>query len=115
MGGGSRNLSALVWDVGGVGLEREWHPMRHRGADYAVEGVECARDRLLLLRADPRALDSWTAPQLPLKGGEIVERGMAKGRQVARTLQEVERRWVEEGFPERERVMAMLDNVLAAG
>ena len=79
------------------------------------EGVECARDRLLLLRADPRALDNWTAPQLPLKGGEIVERGMAKGPQVARTLQEVERRWVEEGFPERERVMAMLDNVLAAG
>ncbi|MBX7534845.1 CCA tRNA nucleotidyltransferase [Qipengyuania sp. GH1] len=79
------------------------------------EGVECARDRLLLLRADPGALDNWTAPQLPLKGGEIVERGMAKGPQVARTLQEVERRWVEEGFPERERVMAMLDDVLAAG
>ncbi|MCA0976945.1 CCA tRNA nucleotidyltransferase [Qipengyuania flava] len=79
------------------------------------EGVECARDRVLLLRADPRAIDNWTAPQLPLKGGEIVERGMAKGPQVARTLQEVERRWVEEGFPERERVMAMLDDVLAAG
>ncbi|QZD95993.1 CCA tRNA nucleotidyltransferase [Qipengyuania gelatinilytica] len=76
------------------------------------EGVECARDRLLLTRADPGALEDWEAPQLPLKGGEIVERGVGKGPQVARILQMVERRWVDEGFPDRTRVLALLDEEL---
>ncbi|MBX7541092.1 CCA tRNA nucleotidyltransferase [Qipengyuania sphaerica] len=78
------------------------------------EGVDCARDRLLLTRADPSALEGWEAPQLPLKGGEIVERGVAKGPQVAKTLQAVERQWVEEGFPDRTRVMELLEDQLAA-
>ena len=78
------------------------------------EGVDCARDRLLILRSDPSMLDDWVAPQLPLKGGEIVERGVAKGPQVARMLQTVERRWVDAGFPDRKHVLAMLDEVLAA-
>ncbi len=78
------------------------------------EGIDCARDRLLLTRADPSVLDGWEAPQLPLKGGEIVARGVQKGPQVAKTLQAVERRWVEEGFPDRARVMAILEAELAA-
>ncbi len=78
------------------------------------EGVDCARDRLLILRSDPSMLDDWVAPQLPLKGGEIVERGVAKGPQVARLLQTLERRWVDAGFPDRKHVLAMLDEVLAA-
>lgn len=76
------------------------------------EGVECAQDRLLLTRADPSTLKSWEAPQLPLKGGEIVERGVGRGPQVARILQTVERRWVDEGFPDRTRVLAILDEEL---
>ncbi len=78
------------------------------------EGVDCARDRLLLTRADPGVLEGWEAPQLPLKGGEIVERGVAKGPQVAKTLQAVERKWVEEGFPDRTRVLELLESELAA-
>lgn len=76
------------------------------------EGVDCARDRLLLTRADPTALDGWEAPQLPLKGGEIVERGVGKGPQVARILQAVEKRWVDEGFPDRTRVLELLEEEL---
>jgi poly(A) polymerase len=76
------------------------------------EGVECARDRLLLTRADPTALAGWEAPDLPLKGGEIVQRGIDKGPQVARILQTVERRWVSEGFPDRKRVLTLLDEEL---
>lgn len=76
------------------------------------EGIDCARDRLLLTRADPTALDGWEAPQLPLKGGEIVERGVGKGPQVARILQAVEKRWVEEGFPDRTRVLELLEEEL---
>ena len=78
------------------------------------EGVDCARDRLLLTRADPSVLDGWEAPQLPLKGGEIVERGVARGPQVAKTLRAVERKWVEEGFPGRTRVLELLESELAA-
>ena len=78
------------------------------------EGIDCACDRLLLNRADPGVLDGWEAPQLPLKGGEIVERGVDRGPQVARTLQAVERKWVEEGFPDRTRVLALLESELAA-
>ncbi|MBX7456702.1 CCA tRNA nucleotidyltransferase [Qipengyuania sp. 1NDH17] len=91
--------------------------MRDGDAPLALayyEGVDCARDRLLLTRADPSVLEGWEAPQFPLKGGEIVERGVAKGPQVARTLQAVERKWVEEGFPDRTRVLALLESELAA-
>lgn len=76
------------------------------------EGIDCARDRLLLTRADPTALNGWEAPQLPLKGGEIVERGVGKGPQVARILQAVEKRWVDEGFPDRGRVLELLEEEL---
>jgi poly(A) polymerase len=73
------------------------------------EGLEGARDRLLLQGHTVSALGGWDTPELPLKGGEIVERGVAKGPQVAKILQAVERRWVEEGFPDRARVMQLLD------
>ena len=76
-------------------------------------GVDCARDRLLFARTDPGVLENWQCPQLPLKGGEIVERGVAKGPQVARTLQAVERKWVQENFPGRDRVMVLLEAELA--
>lgn len=73
------------------------------------EGLEGARDRLLLQGHTVSALGGWETPELPLKGGEIVERGVAKGPQVAKILQAVERRWVEEGFPDRARVMQLLE------
>ncbi|MBX7461257.1 CCA tRNA nucleotidyltransferase [Qipengyuania huizhouensis] len=78
------------------------------------EGLESARDRLLLQGHGIAALAGWETPELPLKGGEIVERGVAKGPQVAKTLQAVERRWVEEGFPDRARVMQLLEEELAS-
>ena len=77
------------------------------------EGTECARDRLLLAGGDPDALVGWTPPELPLKGGEIVERGLATGPGVARLLQAVEARWVEEGFPPRARVEEILAELSA--
>jgi poly(A) polymerase len=55
----------------------------------------------------------WPIPQLPLKGGEIVARGVAAGPEVARILQAVESRWVAEGFPDRDRVEALLGEELS--
>ncbi len=77
------------------------------------EGLECARDRLLLAGHNAGSLDGWSAPVLPLKGGEIVARGVEAGPQVARILQEVEARWVAEGFPDGGRVSQLLDEALA--
>ncbi|KWV90487.1 CCA tRNA nucleotidyltransferase [Erythrobacter sp. YT30] len=71
-----------------------------------------AIDRLLLLGADAKLLSDWQPPTFPLKGGEIVARGVDKGPDVAKTLQKVERRWVEEGFPGKDRVDAMLEEEL---
>lgn len=78
-----------------------------------LEGTECAIDRLLLTGADPSHVVGWNAPDLPLKGGEIVRRGVKAGPSVARILQTVERRWLQEGFPEASRVSAILDEELA--
>jgi len=76
------------------------------------EGLDSAIDRLLLAGADVSPLIGWQVPELPLKGGEIVKRGIAAGPEVARTLRQVESRWIDEGFPGRDRVNRILDEVL---
>ena len=77
-------------------------------------GREEAIDRLLLEGEAAAPLAGWEIPRLPLKGGEIVARGIAAGPEVARILREVEDRWVAEGFPARERVLVLLDEKLAS-
>ncbi|HEX7710406.1 MAG TPA: CCA tRNA nucleotidyltransferase [Sphingomonadaceae bacterium] len=76
------------------------------------EGIACAIDRLLLEGADVAALRDWDVPEFPLKGGEIVGRGVAAGPEVARILREAEAQWVAEGFPERTRVETILAALL---
>jgi poly(A) polymerase len=75
--------------------------------------VESAYDRLLLGGFETSALGGWQAPEFPLKGGAIVARGIAAGPEVARILQAVQERWIEEGFPETKRVEAILEDILA--
>jgi poly(A) polymerase len=88
--------------------------MRGRGLDGDARamayrlGREEAADRLLLAGEDPSPLVNWDIPVLPLKGGEIVAKGVAAGPEVARILQAVEQRWIDEGFPDRNRVEALL-------
>lgn len=78
------------------------------------EGIDCARDRLLIGGHGTAALAGWEVPQLPLKGGAIVARGVTAGPEVARVLQTVEARWIAEGFPGPDRVAVLLEDVLAA-
>jgi poly(A) polymerase len=73
-----------------------------------------ALDRLLLAGAETAPLMDWDIPQFPLKGGEIVARGIKAGPEVARTLRALEDRWIAEGFPPRERVLAMLDEAVSS-
>jgi len=83
------------------------HALAYRlGRDEAI-------DRLLLAGADTAPLAGWDIPVFPLKGGEIVARGVSAGPEVARILRQVEDRWVAEGFPSRERVLEFLDEILS--
>jgi poly(A) polymerase len=80
-------------------------------------GVEGAIDRILL---DPDApiegiepLEGWTPPQLPIGGGALIARGLTPGPDVAKALGEVQRLWVEEGFPDDERVSEIADQTVS--
>ena len=76
-------------------------------------GLTPALDRLLLSGHSIAPLTGWTIPAFPLKGGQIVARGISAGPQVARIRKIVETRWVAEGFPDPARVIALLDAALA--
>src|SRR5579863_692972 len=78
-------------------------------------GVEAATDRLLLSGGSLEPLHNWTVPVFPLKGGQIVAAGVTAGPEVARILQEIETRWVSEGFPDASRTTELLSEALAAG
>lgn len=84
------------------------HP---RGLAYRI-GMDEARDRLLLAGAPVAPLDGWNMPRFPLKGGQIVARGISAGPDVARLLRAIETRWIAEEFPDETRVLQMLDEEL---
>ena len=88
------------------------------GADARVLayrlGVPQALDALLLAGRDPAPIARWTPPSFPLKGGTVIERGVAPGPAISRILKAIEARWVEEGFPGPERVETLLAEELKA-
>ena len=84
-----------------------------RGLAYRL-GRDSALDRLLLAGASTAPLHGWEIPVLPLKGGDIVARGIKAGPEVARVLRGVEARWIAEGFPDARRVDELLYAELAA-
>jgi len=57
-------------------------------------------------------LGGWTIPLFPLKGGDIVARGVAAGPRIAHILRSVEGRWVAEEFPDAARVEELLNEAL---
>ena len=79
-------------------------------------GVEGARDRLLLQgRTDLLGqLEGWNPPRLPIAGGALIARGLPAGPIVAATLHNVERRWVDEGFPGEDRVREIAEEEVRA-
>jgi poly(A) polymerase len=64
-------------------------------------GNECAVDRLLLAGRTREAADivSWKLPRLPIGGGDLIARGLPEGPIVAKTLKQIDKSWVEAGFP----------------
>ena len=72
------------------------------------EGVDMARALLLLAGLPAGDLDGWDVPAFPLKGGQIVARGVGAGPEVARILQAVEAAWIAENFPDAARIEQIL-------
>jgi len=97
-----------------IAAERSAAPGDPRALAYRL-GREAALDRLLLTGAGTAPIEGWDIPVLPLKGGEIVARGVAAGPEVARILRAVEERWIAERFPPRERVETLLEEELRDG
>ncbi len=88
------------------GAERDARPLAYR------LGRDSALDRLLIAGADAAALDGWVIPEFPLKGGEIVARGIKAGPEVARVLRQVENGWIAAGFADAV-IPALLDAELS--
>jgi poly(A) polymerase len=77
-------------------------------------GMTGALDQLLIAGRDIAPLAGWAVPRFPLKGGDVVARGIEAGPEVARTLRSVEERWVAEGFPDAARASQLLDEAVKA-
>lgn len=99
-----------------VALERGQDSLPPRALAHGV-GVEGAIDRILLDPALPiesvASLEGWTPPQLPIGGGALIARGLSPGPHVAKALGEVQRIWVEEGFPDADRVAEIADQTVS--
>jgi len=79
-------------------------------------GPDCAVDRLLLAgkHADAMEIGSWKPTRLPVKGGDLIARGLAEGPVVARTLRQIEDEWVRAGFPSGAVLDEIVNRALAA-
>ena len=79
-------------------------------------GVDCAMDRLLLggHAQDAAAIAAWHPPRLPIGGGALIKRGLKEGPIVAKTLRNIEDRWVDSGFPIGEAFQRIVDEALAS-
>jgi poly(A) polymerase len=83
-------------------------------------GVDATIDLLLLHGRNTsewekaiKALQCWQVPAFPIKGGDLVKRGLSAGPLVAKTLQAVERQWVAETFPGEIRANEIADQLVA--
>lgn len=56
---------------------------------------------------------NWAVPSLPIKGGELIQRGMTPGPNVSYTLRDIERRWIAAGFCTGDRFEALVQEALA--
>lgn len=76
------------------------------------QGADVALVRVLLAGGDVSGLQNWDVPAFPLTGRAIIRRGISAGPEVARLLKLVEKRWVEQGFPDANAAEALADEVV---
>lgn len=89
-----------------------------RALAYA-HGTAIAADVILLHSSENEwttalaQLADWAPPVFPIKGGELVSRGLSAGPDVAKTLRAAEQIWISEGFPDAERARQIADHLVA--
>ena len=82
-------------------------------------GIENARDLVLLSFAEDcwrdefASLQGWNVPEFPIKGGDLIQKGLRAGPVVAKTLQAAERQWIAELFPAGPRAAEIADQLVA--
>ena len=77
-----------------------WNEPGEPGAMAYRFGIEGAADRLLL-RGDAGAVATLRSPPvLPMRGADLIARGLASGPEVGNTLARIETAWIEAGFPQ---------------
>lgn len=96
------------------------HPVEANILSIAYRSnVDCARD-VALIFADDGALpdclaklENWQPPVFPVKGGDLIARGLTAGPLVAKTLQQLENRWIALGFPSDAQTAMLADQAVA--
>lgn len=94
--------------------EADAHKVMYRfGATSFGDGVLLAAARRQI---DPRTYErlsatgrQWTPPVLPVSGKDVLALGVSAGKIVSTILSAVERRWVDEDFPDEPRVSEILE------
>lgn len=81
-------------------------------------GPRGALDRIALGRAlrveDAALIAGWEVPRLPVRGGDLIARGLVPGPEVARLLKLVEEDWIAARFPDRAETLRLADQRLAS-
>ena len=112
-GAQKKRLSTTARCVRAINVGRQTDAAGVRALAYLTDPVSTT-DALLITGHSIAPLAGWSPPMFPLKGGQIVAHGVRAGPQVAQILQAVQARWVAEGFPAEDRVMALLSAELVA-
>ena len=92
-------------------LQRLSYRLREQARSHT--GSQAAPDSALW--RDRLALTQWTAPTLPVRGADLIARGLAQGPAVGRILHAFEDWWIAEDFPRDEYLLARtLSNLVKA-
>ena len=96
-------------------------PVSHLREMLFICGARAARDALSLAfaasgaaaddsrwREAARYLDETPAPVFPLKGTDLIARGMAPGKNLGATLNQLQKAWIRAGFPRDPAVLKAL-------
>jgi poly(A) polymerase len=99
----------------------------HANSDTAAQpkalayrlGLDLARDICLLHGVEDgwlsayQSIDNWAVPTFPISGGQLIERGLKAGPDVARCLQSIEQAWIQAGFPDPASTNKIADQLVA--
>ncbi len=82
-------------------------------------GIDAAQDCALLRCSDAELpnilakIADWNIPIFPIRGSDLIAKGLSAGPVIAQTLQAIERQWVTEDFPNGDALATIADQLIA--